>query len=349
MRRVLAQTAYPATAASPRVRLATFVPHLREHGVDLRYAPALSEDEYRVLTSDARALRKAGAMALSTARLIRARRPDPGQLLLIHRLRCLSPLPGIDPPTELAVYDFDDALYAGSISASNRRFASLKREAERWAAYVARARLVLAGNRHLADRAAALTSHVEVVPSCVDPSLQPVQEHGPRQTLRIGWIGSRSTSAYLDPVVRATERLSERGLGVKLVLIGAGPRDPHPLIEERPWSLDRERADLAGFDVGVMPLPDDEWTRGKCGYKLLQYFSAGVPAVASPVGVNPGLIGDDRGLLADTVDEWVRAIESLAEDDRVRQEMGSSARRFVEAEYSYQVWAPRLAALLHDL
>ncbi len=98
-----------------------------------------------------------------------------------------------------------------------------------------------------------------------------------------------------------------------------------------------------------MPLPDTEWARGKCGYKLLQYFAAGVPAVASPVGVNPGLIGTERGRLASTTEEWQAELSGMIDDVDERRERGTAAREFVVREYSYQRWAPELAAMLREL
>ena len=108
-------------------------------------------------------------------------------------------------------------------------------------------------------------------------------------------------------------------------------------------------AALARFDVGVMPLPDDPWTRGKCGYKLLQYFAAGVPAVASPVGVNATLLASGGGLAATGARAWRAALEEFAGDAAARGEAGLAGRRLAESQYSYQRWAPELAALLRSL
>jgi glycosyltransferase involved in cell wall biosynthesis len=350
---VAAQTAYPVSAASPRVRLAGFVPHLEAHSVDLRYESTLSEGEYDVINSEAGPLRKATVLGRATARLIAGRaRPEANELLLVHRLRFLAPIPGLEPARRVDAYDFDDALYLGSILRSNRRFGWLKREGERWLSYVRRARVVVAGNSHLAERAREHASVVEVIPSCVDPERQPRREHRDEEVVTIGWIGSRSTVDQLRTVFPAIAALNEGEVRVRLVLVGAeGLALRAPWLERRPWSLDSEPRDLASFDIGVMPLPDSEWTRGKCGYKLLQYFSAGVPAVASPVGVNRRIVGagGERGLLATTDDEWKAALGELIRDHRVRAEMGARARSFVEREYSYQRWAPELAALLADL
>jgi glycosyltransferase involved in cell wall biosynthesis len=106
---------------------------------------------------------------------------------------------------------------------------------------------------------------------------------------------------------------------------------------------------LTEIDVGVMPLPDNPWTQGKCGYKLLRYFAAGLPVIASPVGANKDLVAGGRGIGASSAAEWADAIGALAREADVRRQMGSAGRTFVEREYSYQVWAPRLAGLLRDL
>jgi glycosyltransferase involved in cell wall biosynthesis len=353
VRQIAAQTAYPVSAASSRVRLAAFVPYLSRHGVRLAYQPTLSDDEYRLITSDARAARKAVELGRAATRLLTqgGSRIDDDPLL-VHRLRFLAPLPGAEPARRVDAYDFDDALYLGSTLMANRRFGWVKREGERWRSYVRRARLVIAGNGELAARAAEHARRVEVIPSCVDPDRQPTRQHADREVVTIGWIGSRSTADQVMDVLPAVAALNAKKMVARLVLVGAEEiRERPPWLELRPWSLGSESEDLASFDLGIMPLPDTEWARGKCGYKILQYFSAGVPAVASPVGVNRAIVGanEERGLLASTPEEWESALRRLVTDNQARAEMGAEARRFVEREYSYQRWAPELAALLAEL
>lgn len=309
----------------------------------------MTDAEYSLVISDASANRKARVLAAGASRLLRRGRVRQDGVFLVHRLRFLLPLPAVDPPPRLDAYDFDDALFVGSTMHENRRFAWVKREAARWHAYTGRARLVIAGNSYLATHAREHAQRVEVVPSCVDPSVQPTHEHGEREVVRVGWIGSKSTVVYLEQCLPVLERLNRTRRRVDLVLIGAETPYNAPWIESHPWSLDREKDLLASFDIGIMPLPDDEWARGKCGYKLLQYFAAGVPAVASPVGVNRTLVGCERGILASSEAEWYAALGQLAGDATTRREMGSRARTFVEKEYSYERWAPRFAGLLREL
>lgn len=341
-------TAYPVSAASARVRIANFRPFLAAENVMLTYRSTATPREYALLSSDAAPIRKAAALANSAIRAVRATQTRDG-LLLVHRLLALAPLPGVDPPRRLDAYDLDDALFVGSAAEVNRGFQWVKQERRRAIACMRRARLVTTANSFLADRARAYAGRVEVVPSCVDAAAQPLREHQDAETLTIGWIGSHTTVGYLRPILPVLERLDASGQRLRLVVVGGDTGVRADWIEHRQWTLEREAADLAGFDIGIMPLPDTEWAQGKAGYKLLQYFSAGVPAIASPVGVNPALVAVDRGLLATTPADWEAALRELGRDAKERALRGAASRSFVEREYSYQRWAPELAELLRSL
>lgn len=346
---VIAQTAYPHSAASARVRLAGFVPFLTELGIDLLYRPTLTDAQYAAVGHGQRTAAKLGALVGSMAPLARRPRADPASLLLVHRLRSLLPVPVLEFAPRIDVYDFDDAMFAGSGPGTAPGSRIIKAEARRWARYVATARLVVAGNEHLASAARGRARRVEVVPSCVDPSRYALREHHDRSAVTIGWVGSRTTSPFLEEVLPAFERLNRDRVRARLIVVGGGSLPSVCWLEQRPWSLARETTDLAEFDIGIAPLPDNPWTRGKCGYKVLQYFAAGVPVIASPVGVNAGLIGSDRGRLASSQGAWYAALRELAGDVAARRQMGEAGRQLVESEYSYQRWAPELAAMLRSL
>lgn len=335
------------SAASARVRVANYIPFLREHDVELTHAPTISDSEYALLVSAASPLRKATVIARSVRRGAAVRRRE--ALLLVHRLLLLTPIPSIDPPRSLDIYDFDDALLVGSAAAANRRFQWTKQEGRRAIACMRRARLVLTGNATLAAQARAYAARIEVLPSCVDPEIQPQRAHHTDESVTIGWIGSHTTVDYLRPLLPVIARLRERGMAMRLVVVGGDTGERVDWIEHRRWSLETQASDLASFDVGVMPLPDTDWTRGKSGYKLLQYFAAGVPAIASPVGVNTEFVADGRGISATVDADWEHALTELARDAGARAERGAAARRFVEQHYSYQRWAPELAHLLREL
>lgn len=340
-------TAYPLSAASARVRVGNFIPFLAEHDVKLTHQPALDDAEYAQLKSDVRPSRKAGLLLRSGARAALRRYAD--ELLLVQRMALLTPFPGVDPPRRLDVYDFDDALLVGSPADANRRFQWVKRERQRVTASMRRARLVIAGNPYLAGEATALNKRVEVVPSCVDPSIQPLHSHTEADSVTIGWIGSHTTVQYLHPVLPVIAGLNDSGHRAKLLVIGADTGLQADWIEQRPWSLARQAADIAEMDIGIMPLPDTPWTRGKSGYKLLQYFAAGIPAVGSPVGINSALLEGAQSYAATGPDEWQASLRSLIHDVTDRRDRGSAARGYVEKHYSYQRWAPELATLLRSL
>lgn len=349
MLRVIAQTAYPHSAASARVRLAGFVPFLAERGVELDYRPTLTDAQYAAVGRGTPIAQKLRALAASSAAVARTPAGAESALLLVHRLRSLVPVPGREFSPRIDVYDFDDAMFAGSGAGTGLIQGVLKAERRRWRRYVAAARLVVAGNEYLASAALRRTSRVEVVPSCVDPRQYQLRQHQDRAPATIGWLGSRSTSAFLEHVLPAFERFNRPRVRARLLVIGGGPLPSGPWLEQRPWSPDREAADLAEFDVGIMPLPDDPWTRGKCGYKALEYFAAGIPVIASPVGVNARLVGSERGRLASSIEDWYGALEELTSDAALRQQMGAEGRRLVERDYSYQRWAPELAAMLESV
>jgi glycosyltransferase involved in cell wall biosynthesis len=215
------------------------------------------------------------------------------------------------------------------------------------------AALVTAGNAYLAQRAHDAGAHrVEVVPTVVD------LDHYPRQALRspieggsidIVWIGSPSTVAYLQALAEPLQRLStERP--IRLVVIGAdAPRFGGVEVLARPWSPGSEAAELSRCHIGVMPLPDSPWERGKCGYKLIQYMACGLPVVASPVGANCEIVDEDHnGLFANDGAQWTTALRRLVNDAALRQRLGNAGREVVERHYSVQALASRLVALLQD-
>jgi glycosyltransferase involved in cell wall biosynthesis len=331
------------SVASARVRVAAHAPLLRAHGVELEYRPTLDEDEY-VTVHTAPPARRARVLTRSALRL-RGRTTD-ADLLLVHRLRLLMPAPGLDPPRRIDVYDFDDALYLDSPEIAGWARRMVKRESQRCRAYLRAARLVIAGNAVLADRARTHARRVEIVPSCVDPAAQPVRDHRARETFTVGWIGSRTTSVYLEPVLPLIAEAHERHPDLRLVLVGAESSISAPWIEHRPWALETQAQDLASFDVGLMPLPDTEWARGKSGYKALQYFAAGVPAIVSPVGIARQFASEGPALGATSAREWRAALEQLRDDPVERAQRGTAARSFAERDYSYTRWVPELASLL---
>jgi len=248
------------------------------------------------------------------------------------------------------VLDFDDAIfhnYDRHRSALVRRFFG-----HRIDRVMAGARLVVAGNSYLAQRAAAAAAPwVELLPTVVDMEryvasedrLLPVRDGKPR----IVWIGSPSTARYLDLLAEPLAALAKERPFALRVIGGGSLLMPGVDVEVQPWSIDTEAESIAGCDVGVMPLIDSPWEQGKCAYKLIQYMACGLPTVASPVGANREVVVEgETGLLAATPEEWVRSLRLLLGDLDLRQRLGVAGKKRVEAHYSLQCAAPRLVGML---
>jgi glycosyltransferase involved in cell wall biosynthesis len=248
------------------------------------------------------------------------------------------------------VYDLDDAvMFDGEGRADSRR-------ERRFRAMARAADAVVCGNEYLAGLARAETPAVTVVPTCVDakayhPRLRPAKSDcGP---LVVGWTGSGSTNRYLGDLfpVLAEFRgrvelkiLSDTKAGFDFDKLNGLP------VTFVPWSPAVEVTETATFDVGLMPLPDNPWTRGKCGFKALQYMGLGIPAVCSPVGVNCEILTHGaNGLLAATPNQWRAALTQLLRDAALRTRLGQAGRQTIENHYALHVQAPRLVAVVENM
>ncbi|WP_169972724.1 glycosyltransferase [Tautonia rosea] len=239
------------------------------------------------------------------------------------------------------IFDLDDAVFwrdsyhpKGVRSpARERRFASLVRQAD----------VVLAGNDFLVGRAllaGAAPEAVRRLPTCIDPGRCPTRSHAEGSPVRLVWIGSSSTLRGLEQQRDLWDRIGRAVPGVILrVICDRAPEFGALPVEFVPWSDANEGQALAECDIGLAWLPDDLWSRGKCGLKVLQYLAAGLPVVANPIGVHPEMIAQDHsGILAVTEDDWLEAVARLAGDWNLRRRMGAAARATVEKSYAVDRW-----------
>lgn len=238
------------------------------------------------------------------------------------------------------VYDVDDALHLDVGTGVRGAFS----KAATWQACVRAADAVIVGNDFLAEAAHEFSTEISVIPSCVEPGRyqQKAFRHhdAPRTAL---WLGSPATEQYLGAI---TEPLlaehARSGLRLRLISRGDAPLGGLERMTDRvAWSLDTFAADMLDADFGIMPLPDDQWSRGKCAYKLLQYAAAGLPTIGSPVGANVEALSRTHGYAVSTSAEWGDALRELADASPERlTELGDSARAGVQEHYSFRRWAP---------
>jgi glycosyltransferase involved in cell wall biosynthesis len=250
------------------------------------------------------------------------------------------------------IVDYDDAVFHHYDMSSNplvRKVLSKK-----ITTVMQKSSCVIAGNNYLIEQAKASgAKHVEWVPTVVDKFRYRAEFKQEHKTKVIGWIGSPSTQTYIVDIRKALNTISENH-SIRLLLVGANK----DIIEEFPdidvdvvsWSESTEAEYIRQMDIGIMPLVNGPWEKGKCGYKLIQYMASGIPVIASPVGVNIDIIkNSNSGYLADTIDQWTASLEGLLSSSKQREDFGSFGRASVEDTYSLQVQAPILANILNSI
>jgi hypothetical protein len=326
---------------STRFRVLQHVEGLRARGIDTDLLVAKRGEGYGLLSLR----RRAGA---ADAVLLQKKLLAPWKLALLPRRVPI-------------LFDFDDAVFEVSPDEAERfgapRAARRARSRRlRLAAVLARARRVIAGNGFLADYAAQVTPRVTTLPTAVD--LAPFPEDVVRRAVArrrarrgerlIGWIGSRPSLRYLEALAAPIGAAVARVPGARLVQICNAFIDlPGVPVEKRTWSREREVSDLLDLDVGLMPIDDGPFSRGKCGLKILQYQAAGLPVVCSPVGANLEIVRPgETGLFAGDADAWTEAIVRLLTEPETAARLADAGRARVATHYSATVIGGRMADLI---
>lgn len=348
MTRVLALTKYGALAASARQRFLQFAPHLAAAGLSLDVAPLVDD---RMLAARLAGRRSGMAEILGAygGRLRRLLGPGAPDVLWVQ-YELFPYLPwlierAVLPRGVPLVLDFDDALFHQYDAHRNGAVrALLGRKLDRLAG---RADLVICGNAYLEDWARRHAGRTARVPTVVDTAHFAPGAARSGGAVTLGWIGSPSTWAFVRPVLPAIGRLATRH-GVTFRSVGGGSgAEGLAHVDAHPWSEVGEVGHLRSMDIGIMPLDDTPFARGKCAYKLIQYMACGLPVVASPVGMNAEVVEHGvNGFLARTEAEWELALATLAGDPALRQRMGAAGRRKVAADFSLDAHGPRVAELL---
>jgi glycosyltransferase involved in cell wall biosynthesis len=359
--RVLALSPIPEEGAGCRFRIAQFIPYLKSVSVEVTLRSLFDGPFFRRVYKPGHYLRKAVTFAGLSVQYLRSLR-DAARFDVILIYREMFPIgPAVverllamrrRPPV---VFDFDDAIFLSNVSAANRFVRALKAPGK-VATIIRHSDHVIAGNAYLAAYARRFNQAVTVIPTCVDttrfvPSPDAFSGNGARREPVVGWIGSPTTAPYVRGLGNVLQRVRQRHPFV-LRVSGAGERLDIPGVatEQPPWALDREVELFNTCDVGVYPLADDQWSRGKCGFKAIEFMACGVPVVAAALGVNTEIIEDGvNGFLAASEDEWVEKLGRLLANPALRRRFGEAGRRTIEARYSLHVHAPTLAATLRDV
>jgi glycosyltransferase involved in cell wall biosynthesis len=317
--------------ASTRYRLLDLLPHFSD-GIDIRLLEGGKTTPIKAFQA-LLASKRADCVYIQKKLL-------PGPYLKL--LRLLSPT---------LIYDFDDALYAQKTGSIPEFEGAEKKMKEKLDTMIRSADIVIAGNETLSTYVERQGTRSVVVPTTYDARNAGVKRHERKEATTIGWIGRAGTLVYLDELVPVLNRLDEIYPGrICLKVISNAPYNPPGLsvpVENVKWSLEDEEEELLTFDIGVMPLRDDEWSRGKCAFKALQMMAHGLPVVVSPVGANSELIIDGvNGFLAGPDTEWVERISGLVEDPALRERLGGEGRATVLQSYSVEGAAKTISTII---
>jgi glycosyltransferase involved in cell wall biosynthesis len=317
--------------ASYRLRIAAIVPLMKQRGFewDVRVRPR----GWRARLQLRPVLRSAGEY---DAVLVQRKFLDPSDAAVLRR------------HARRIFYDIDDALMH-----HNRAVGIISRWRTRrnFRATAAVVDHVVAGNEHLANIFRGFGREVSVIPTMVDGSRYLVKNHGETPTPRLVWIGSRSTIQYVQQFLPALERAAREAPGLKLLTIANATVTGEALsVEHEEWSEQTEATALCRGDIGIAPTPMNDWTMGKCGFKILQYMAAGLPVIASPVGANAELVQEGiTGYLPKTPEDWPATIAALAKDAALRAHLGAAGRELAVTRYTLERaaddWVRVLSAL----
>jgi glycosyltransferase involved in cell wall biosynthesis len=333
---------------SSRFRVMQFLPHLEPHGVraglSYGYGSQYNLHGRRIYGP---AYKLFGRMRRAARTVAQASRWD---VVFLQR----TALPFTALPERLTsarnpriIFDFDDAIFL------DERGMVRGRRHRAFLDAIAASAHVVAGNQFLADHTAA-PDKTTVVPTVIDtdryrPAAASVSDRG--TTVWMGWMGTASNFYQLDRIVPVLEQVLSARPTVRLRIVSNARFEPlgsHPGVEQVPWSAEHEIELLQSFDIGIMPLDDTPWSRGKCGFKLIQFMAVGKPVVASAVGVNNQIVSEGvSGHLVKDGDEWSEALISLIDSRAERERMAPNARRRIESSYSIHSVLPTLLGIMN--
>ena len=353
--KVLALSPIPEEGAGCRFRISQYIPYLRDAGFDVTVSPFYSKEYFDFVYRPGNYVRKVtGLTGLTLRRINELYSMRDYDLVFLYR----EAIP-IGPPiiersiAKLGipiVYDFDDAIFLPAVSEANQAVSFLK-DPGRVAKILRVSDHVTVGNEFLAAYARQFNPHVTIIPTAVDTDRFVPRSDVPADPARkpvVGWIGSPTTFRYLESIKGLLARVAAQH-PFTLKVSGAGRAVDFPGVDVQvvPWSMADEVRLFNTCDIGVYPLTDDEWSKGKCGFKAIQCMACGVPVVAAAVGVNREIIVDGQNsFLASTPEEWIEKLGRLLSDHTLRARMAEAGRRTIEERYSLRVTAPRLAAVL---
>ncbi|MFH0893054.1 MAG: glycosyltransferase family 4 protein [Bacteroidota bacterium] len=329
---------------------------LKEKGIDCEFSPLIHEEEDRVLYSKGHYLKKIFLFfRFIFRRMHDIRNAKNFDVVFVYRETAPNRSSWMEKKISRhskLVFDFDDSIWLLDVSQANRMF-SWYRNPSKTLKIIRHSHLVIAGNEYLANYAKLANTNVVVFPTTIDTEkYKTVRTQHSEKPICIGWSGSVTTIKHFEYALPFLKILKEKFKEkISFKVIGDGNYINDELgIKGIPWIEKDEISELSEIAIGIMPLPDDEWSRGKCGLKGLQYMALGIPTLMSPVGVNTEIIQHgENGFLCSTTEEWTECISKLIESPELRKKLGENGRITVEEKFSYTSQKNKYLKIFQDL
>lgn len=345
--KILFITPYPFdTAPSQRFRFEQYIATLEKNDYQIYQASFLDLKGWNTVYKEGSAFKKIVAFFRSFMRrwalMFRLKKYD---FIFIHREASM-----IGPPIfewiiakvlrRKYIYDFDDAIWLPNYSESNARFHRLKRY-QKIRNIIKWADVVVAGNDYLKNYAEQFNVNTTIIPTTIDTeNVHNLDGNPDNNPIIIGWTGTHTTVNYIVPLLPVLDRIFEKQPFELLIISNQPPNFKRTYLRFLKWRKESEISDLSTINIGIMPMEDNEWTKGKCGFKGLQYMSLKIPAVLSPVGVNTSIIiHGDNGFLCKTPDDWEKTLLNLISDAALREKIGTHGKLTIENHYSTKHFA----------
>lgn len=341
---------------SQRFRFEQYLDFLEQNNYEWEISNLISAEDDAVLYAKGNYFKKA-LIALKSLRKRSkdVKRADEFDIIFIHREALLTRSTKYErlfaQSSAKVVFNFDDAIWLPNISKGNRALKMMKNPAK-INDIIKVSDMVFAGNEFLAAYARLYNDNVKVVPTTIDTNYHIRKKENPDRPICIGWTGTQTTLKYLDSLKEVFVELKEKyGDLIKFKVICDQPWEFEGVeVEYEEWNKAREIEQLEEIDIGVMPLVDNEWSKGKCGFKGLQYMAVESAAILSPVGVNTEIIEDGvNGFLAQSHSDWIRVLSLLIENPKLRKEIGKAGRKTIEENYSVNKWKDKYLAYFNEL
>jgi len=347
MIKVLGLALYGPLAASNRYRLAQYKDGLHKHNISLEVHHLL-DDNYLKNQFSGKKNSYFSLIKLAWKRVYMLLTKHNYDLIILH-CELMPMIPAFLEKMLLRrpyIYDFDDAFFLRYKQGSLKKLNFFL--GDKFDSILSSAVAINAGNDYLMQYAKKINKNTNFFPTVVNTDRYYVGHDAKSTIFTIGWIGSPSTSEYLEDMIIPLSELGKKIPILLLVIGGSAPQIENITVQSLPWSEDQEISLINQFDVGVMPLPDTDWARGKCAFKLLQYMACGLPVVASKVGANIDVVNANVGFLAHDTASWISALAQLYENPSLRKKLGSNGRALVEKKYSLSANLPILVEVIQN-